>query len=86
MFFDVLPPPLFFHHNSASRIRSVWLDYMHTLTPVVDTKFIAPARSLIPSIEAAALKLIGVANMNRAIHTPTYNRLIAEAVVVEEVD
>ena len=74
------------HHHSASRISSVWLDYMRTLTPVVDTNFIAPARSLIPSIEAAALKLVNLANMNRTIHTPTYNLLISEAVVMEEVD
>ena len=72
--------------TSASRISSVWLDYMRTLTPVVDTNFIAPARSLIPSIEAAALKLVNLANMNRTIHTPTYNLLISEAVVMEEVD
>jgi hypothetical protein len=49
-------------------------------------KFIgAAASSLIPSIEAAALKLVAIANLNYAVHTPTYNRLIADAVVAMQI-
>jgi hypothetical protein len=64
------------------RINTVWLGYMNTLAPISDTAFINVARPLIPSIEAAALKLVALSNMNRAVHTPTYNRLIAEAAAV----
>jgi hypothetical protein len=77
----IKPTNLCSSSSSASRIRTVWFDYMRTLNPVVDAKFIGAARSLIPCIEAAALKLVGLTNMNRAVHSPTYNRLIAEAVV-----
>ena len=56
---------------------------MRKLEPIVDSKFIGAARSLVPSIEAAALKLVALTNMNRTIHTPTYNRLIAEAVAAQ---
>ena len=53
---------------------------MYNLTPIAETQFINAARSLIPSIEAAALKLAALANMNRMVHTPTYNSVIAAAV------
>jgi hypothetical protein len=52
---------------------------MRTLAPIDNSKFISTARPLIPLIEAAAAKLLGLAAMNRTVHTPTYNRLIAEA-------
>jgi hypothetical protein len=52
---------------------------MCTLQPVSDTRFVAAARSLVPLIQAAAAKLASLAGHNRAVHTPTYNRLIAEA-------
>ncbi len=66
--------------HSASRVRTVWLEHMRTLAPIIDTKFINTARPLIPLIEAAALKLVALANMNRTVHAPTYNRLIADTV------
>ena len=65
------------HHRSASRVRTAWSDHMRTLAPIVDTKFINAARPMVPLIEAAAVKLVGLANMNRVVHTPIYNRLIA---------
>ena len=51
----------------------------------IKKKFIGAASSLIPSIETAALKLIAIANLNCAIHTPTYNRLIADAAVAMQI-
>lgn len=54
---------------------------MLDLVPIADTQFISAARSLVPLIEAAALKLVGLANMNRTVHLPTYNRLIAAVAV-----
>ncbi len=53
---------------------------MRLLTPISDAKFISAARPLVPLIEAAALKLVVVINMNRTVHAPTYNILIADAV------
>jgi hypothetical protein len=50
------------------------------LAPITDTKFINVARPMVPLIEAAARKLVSLANMNRTVHAPTYNVLIAEAV------
>ena len=61
------------------RVSAIWLEYMNTGKPVIDTKFIAAARPIVPLIEAAAGKHAALANMNRAVHLPTYNKLIAEA-------
>ncbi len=52
---------------------------MHFKAPIVNTKFIPALFPLVPLIEAAADKLIALANMNRTVHLEHYNRLIAEA-------
>ncbi len=52
---------------------------MRYLEPIPVDKFIGVASLMIPSIEAAAKKLVSVANMNRTVHTSTYNRVIVEA-------
>jgi hypothetical protein len=52
---------------------------MRALAPIPDAKFISAARPLVPLIEAAALKLVTLINMNRVVHTQTYNVLIADA-------
>jgi hypothetical protein len=52
---------------------------MRNLEPIPETKFISTARPVIPRIHAAALKLVALANMNRTVHTTTYNNIIAES-------
>ena len=64
---------------SANRVRSASFEHMRTRQPVPDTGFVAAARPLVPLIQAAAAKLANLAGLNRAVHTTTYNRLIAEA-------
>lgn len=65
---------------SGLRVRTAWFDHMRTLAPIDAVKFISTARPLIPLIEAAAVKLLALTAVNRTVHTPTYNRLITEAV------
>jgi hypothetical protein len=50
------------------------LNFMKTLSPI-PSNFIAPP--MIPFIEAVALKIVAVANVDRAVHEPTYRALIA---------
>ncbi len=76
----MLNPSLSLYLSSALRVSTAWTEHMRTLTPISDAKFISAARPLVPLIEAAALKLVAVVNMNRTVHTPTYNVLIADAV------
>jgi hypothetical protein len=59
------------------------MDHLHNITKAVDAKLMSVARPLIPLVEALATKLSSLANINRTIHTPTYNRLIAAAAVVD---
>ena len=47
---------------------------------VVPLDFIACAQKLIPRIEALGRRIYALASINRIVHTPTYNRLIEEAV------
>ena len=63
---------------SASRVRSAWLNHMHTSAPISETCFLGVARPLISLIESAAARLSTIVAVNRAVHTQTYNRLIAE--------
>ncbi len=51
---------------------------MLTLAPVDRSRFAPAARPLAPLVETAASRLARLAGVNRAVHTPTYNRLIAE--------
>lgn len=64
---------------SASRVRSAWLDHMLTLAPVSDAGFVAAGRPLVPLVQSAAARLAHLAGVNRAVHTPTYNLVIAGA-------
>ena len=64
---------------SANRVRSASFEHMRTRQPVPDTGFVAAARPLVPLIQATAAKLANLTGLNRAVHTETYNRLIAEA-------
>ena len=65
--------------RSALRVGTAWVDFMNNNAPIIHTNFVAALRPLIPLIEAAAGKLMALANMNRTIHLEHYNRLIAEA-------
>ena len=47
---------------------------------VAPSNFIACAQHLLPRIEALGRKIYALANINRIVHTPTYNRIIEEAV------
>lgn len=64
----------------ASRIGRVLSDQIHKTTRVADAQFLIAVRPLVPLVKALALKLSALSDLNRAVHTPTYNRLIFEAV------
>jgi hypothetical protein len=51
---------------------------MLTLEPIPDTKLFPVARPLAPLVQSAAARLARLAGINRTVHTPTYNRIIAE--------
>eukprot|EP00291_Cryptomonas_curvata_P026192 CAMPEP_0172174800 /NCGR_PEP_ID=MMETSP1050-20130122/13871_1 /TAXON_ID=233186 /ORGANISM="Cryptomonas curvata, Strain CCAP979/52" /LENGTH=643 /DNA_ID=CAMNT_0012846827 /DNA_START=422 /DNA_END=2354 /DNA_ORIENTATION=- len=66
------------HQLLAQRIRTFWTQIMKEGKVPVDMQFINAARVLIPRIDQAATKLMALANMNRTVHLPTYNKLIGE--------
>jgi fructose-specific component phosphotransferase system IIB-like protein len=70
--------------HSASRVRQTLIDHIRNTTKVVDAKLMSVAKQLIPLVEALVAKLYSLADINRAVHTPTYNRLIAAAVDGDE--
>lgn len=65
---------------SAERVRRVLTPRLASPTSVVDPQPIASFRSFVPRIEALVAKLAPLVSINRAVHTPTYNRIIAAAV------
>lgn len=71
---------------SSSRIHSALLDHIRKVSLIADAPFIHAARPLVPHIEALARRIAGLADINRAVHTPTYNRLIASAVADEDAE
>ncbi len=60
--------------DSDVRVGTALLNFMKTLSPI-PSNFIA--RPMIPLIEAVALKIVAVANVDRDVHEPTYRALIA---------
>jgi len=66
------------HQLLALRMRTFWGRIMKDGKVPVDLKFINASRALIPRIEKAATKLMSLANLNRTVHLPTYNKLIGE--------
>ena len=59
-------------------MRTFWGRIVKDGKVPVDLKFINASRALIPRIEKAATKLMSLANLNRTVHLPTYNKLIGE--------
>ena len=53
-------------------------------TQVIDDKLMNVARQLLPLVDALAVKLAFLLDINRTIHTKTYNTLIAAVVKEEE--
>ncbi len=46
--------------------------------PEDEDKFTSIVKSVYPLIKEAAEQAMALANMNRTVHLPTYNRVIAE--------
>ncbi len=63
---------------SAIRVYDALAAYVRTGAP--SATFINSAMLVLPLIKAAAVKIAAFANLNRTIHSETYNRLIGEAV------
>lgn len=66
--------------GSSSRIKGISIDCMlqgkmQQISPT-DT-FSKAAHFVSPLIEKLSLKAMGLANMNRTVHLPTYNDIIA---------
>jgi len=79
-------PLIYLSPFSSSRIHSALLDHIRKVSLIADAPFIHAARPLVPHIEALARRIAGLADINRAVHTPTYNRLIASAVADEDAE
>ena len=68
MLFSLIQPPF----PSANRVVSVWVQD--------SPKFIKSASAMLPLINDAVVRFKTLCNVNRAVHSETYCRLIAEAV------
>lgn len=68
--------------HSAERIRKLWMGRIITASsssaPI--TQF-AMAPCLVPRLEKAGSEIANFTCLNIAVHGPTYNRIIAEAIV-----
>ncbi len=68
------------HTRSAERVRRVLTPRLASPASVIDAQSVSAFRPFVPRIEALAAKLAPVVAINRTVHTPTYNRIIAAAV------
>jgi hypothetical protein len=64
--------------TSAIRVYDALATFVRTGAPTAT--FINSAMPVIPLIKAAAVKIAAFTNLNRTVHSETYNRLIGEAV------
>ncbi len=87
IFFHFLSFSFIFFHltllllpRRSCRVHKTLVDHLRTTTLAVDAKLVSVAMPLVPLVEALATTLSAFADINRRIHTPTYNRLIAAAV------
>ena len=71
------------HKVMARRMRTLVGEVMRSGQPRVlhDTRFMQAAKPLFDRIEKLATKLMSLANLNRTVHLPTYNRLIGKAAI-----
>ena len=71
------------HKVVARRMRTLVGEVMRSgqLRVLQDTRFIQAAKPLFARIEKLAVKLMSLANLNRTVHLPTYNRLIGKAAI-----
>ena len=67
------PPP----HPSAERVRRALVSRL--LAPAADPQLSAAFPPFVPRIDALGGSLGRLLTVNRTVHAPTYNRLIAEA-------
>ena len=50
----------------------------HTYQYIPYCALVCTAKQLLPAIKKSAAKLLALANLNRTVHLPTYNKLIRE--------
>lgn len=70
------------HRLIAQRLRALWGKLMRDGSKAFtkgDCALVRTAKPLLPAIEKSAAKLLALANLNRTVHLPTYNKLIREA-------
>lgn len=65
--------------NRANRIEGLIANIMYDGKIPEDTHIIKNIKPLVPAIEETATQLRSLSNLNRTVHLPTYNKLIAEA-------
>ena len=63
------------------RLRALLARIVRDGQAPADLRAFAPARALIQRIEAMAARLGALCNLNRMVHTPTYNLVIGEAAI-----
>ena len=64
---------------SSERVRKLVISALNTNVPINEGQFINAARSLIPKIQAVVKKLGKILEISCAVHSSTYNAIIAEA-------
>ena len=69
-------------------MRAAWAGVMETGEASGMHYFLTstPAKALIPRIERGALRLRSLADLNRTVHLPTYNKLIGEEALALQAD
>jgi hypothetical protein len=66
-----------YYSNSSERVRKLLISALNTNVPINERQFINAARSLIPKIQAVVNKLGKILEISCAIHSSTYNAIIA---------
>jgi hypothetical protein len=66
-----------YYSNSSERVRKLLISALNTNVPINEGQFINAARSLIPKIQAVVNKLGKILEISCAVHSDTYNAIIA---------
>ena len=69
------------HMLFGLRLRAVWAKLMRDGKITTECAFLRCIKPLFPKIDKAANRLLMLANLNRTVHLPTYNKLIREQAV-----
>ena len=73
---------LFKYFHRSSRVKAILIDRMTDgVMPTLESldRFGNYIKAMLPAIDSVSEKAMALVNMNRTVHLPTYNKIIAEA-------